>query len=632
MLRAIEPPTLEQVREMAVRAQYGPGTVGGERVPGYLEEDGVPPDSRTETYAALRLQVQNWRWAGVPFYLRTGKRLARKVTEIAITLKPVPHLAFRETGSLGVQPNQLILTVQPDEGVSLSLGAKIPGNLMRIRPVNMEFHYGTAFLSQSPEAYERLILDAMRGDASLFTRDDEVEAQWSIYDPILEAWHDGAEPLPQYPAGTDGPGGGQRAARARAPLEAALSDDIWSQENCTPTDIEAALRGLLSQRATESGGVYAPARVLNLIVIVDREWRGEIANRLEQVGRYSASRTIMCVVEQGRDHITAWARMTAPDARPPPGEIAPVREQIEIDVGPQHLPVLDTVVDPVVVPELLTVLWSPHGHDDAVDALLRRIVDVILVDSVVDPDPEEALHRVEELSEKAYIVDLAWLRSTPWRERVAATFDPRGMREALRHISGVTVRYRPDSEASAFLYVGWLASRLGWRVGKLGGQRRRPARTRPRAPAGGRAAPPAPSRAGRARAGRGDGGDGQRAVDLARPRRRRPDRAPARARRLRAHVEGPGRLARRGRDPRPGRAPGPAARPDLQAGAGRGACNAALMRVIESPIDGELLTAANEEELRAAVRRHYQEHKPDAVPTDEALDVILADAYDAMDS
>ena len=205
VLRAIVPPTLEEVPRMAVRGQYTAGTVGGEHVPGYLEEEGVPPDSHTETYAALRLSVQNWRWAGVPFYLRTGKRLARKVTEIAITLKPVPHLAFRETGSLGVQPNQLILTVQPDEGVSLSLGAKIPGNLMRIRPVNMEFHYGTAFLSQSPEAYERLILDAMRGDASLFTRDDEVEAQWSIYDPILEQWHDSSNPPATYPAGTDGP-------------------------------------------------------------------------------------------------------------------------------------------------------------------------------------------------------------------------------------------------------------------------------------------------------------------------------------------------------------------------------------------------------------------------------------------
>jgi glucose-6-phosphate dehydrogenase assembly protein OpcA len=245
-------------------------------------------------------------------------------------------------------------------------------------------------------------------------------------------------------------------------VEAALSDDIWSQDACTPADIESALRGLLNQRAVESGGVYAPARVLNLIVIVDREWRGEIANRLERVGRYSASRTIMCVVEQGRDHISAWARMTAPDAEPPPGEVLPVTEQIEVDIGPQHLPVLDTVVDPIIVPELLTVLWSPHGHDDAVDALLKRLVDVILIDSVSDPDPEDALKRVEELSKRAYVVDLAWLRSTPWRERVAATFDTAEMRALLPAISEVTVRYRPDSEASAFLFVGWLSSRLGW--------------------------------------------------------------------------------------------------------------------------------------------------------------------------
>jgi len=149
--------------------------------------------------------VDNWRWAGVPIYLRTGKRLARKVTEIAVTLKPVPHLAFQAVGSVGVQPNQLILTVQPNEGVSLSLGAKIPGTRMRIRPVNMEFLYGTSFLSQSPEAYERLIMDAMRGDATLFTRNDEVEAQWRIIDPILEAWEHGDTPLAQYAAGSQGP-------------------------------------------------------------------------------------------------------------------------------------------------------------------------------------------------------------------------------------------------------------------------------------------------------------------------------------------------------------------------------------------------------------------------------------------
>jgi len=206
VLDAIVPPAVEEVAAMAVRAQYGAGVVGGVPVPGYRQEDGVAPDSRTETYAALRLHVSNWRWAGVPFYLRTGKRLARKLTEIAVTLKPVPHLAFRGLGSVGVQSNQIILAVQPDEGVSVSLGAKIPGPQMRIRPVNMEFRYGTSFLSESPEAYERLILDAMRGDATLFTRDDEIEAQWGITDPILTAWHEDASwPIPQYPAGSAGP-------------------------------------------------------------------------------------------------------------------------------------------------------------------------------------------------------------------------------------------------------------------------------------------------------------------------------------------------------------------------------------------------------------------------------------------
>jgi glucose-6-phosphate 1-dehydrogenase len=205
VLHAIRTPRADGLAQMSVRAQYGPGVSGGEPVVGYLQEDGVPSDSHTETYAALRLEVDNWRWAGVPFYLRTGKRLARKVTEIAVTLRPVPHLAFEQDGSLGVRPNQLVMTIQPNEGVSLSLGAKIPGTRMRIRPVNMEFLYGTAFLSQSPEAYERLILDAMRGEATLFTRNDEVEAQWRICDPIVSAWSEDGSALPQYAAGTQGP-------------------------------------------------------------------------------------------------------------------------------------------------------------------------------------------------------------------------------------------------------------------------------------------------------------------------------------------------------------------------------------------------------------------------------------------
>ena len=201
VLHAVEPPPPEAV----VRAQYTAGMAEGKEAVGYLEEQDVPPDSQTETYVTLRLEVDNWRWAGVPIYLRTGKRLARKVTEIAVTLKPVPHLAFQADGSVGVQPNQIILAMQPNEGVSISLGAKIPGSRMRIRPVNMEFLYGTSFLSQSPEAYERLILDTMRGDATLFTRNDEVESQWRIIDPILESWEKGDEPLATYPAGTPGP-------------------------------------------------------------------------------------------------------------------------------------------------------------------------------------------------------------------------------------------------------------------------------------------------------------------------------------------------------------------------------------------------------------------------------------------
>jgi len=205
VLTAIGAPSPERVDDVAVRAQYGPGFIASEPVPGYLDEPGVRPGSTTETYAALRLDIRSWRWAGVPFYLRTGKRLARRLTEIAVTLKPVPYLPFADQGSLGVTPNQLVLTLQPDEGVSVTLVGKIPGPRMVLRPVKMEFLYGATFLSQSPEAYERLLFDAMRGDATLFTRADEVEGQWRICDPIVRAWEATPGPLPQYPAGSEGP-------------------------------------------------------------------------------------------------------------------------------------------------------------------------------------------------------------------------------------------------------------------------------------------------------------------------------------------------------------------------------------------------------------------------------------------
>jgi glucose-6-phosphate 1-dehydrogenase len=210
VLHAIPEPSPEDIPGMAVRGQYAHGVVGGVEVPGYTEEDGVPEHSRTETYAALRLEVGTWRWAGVPFYLRTGKRLARKVTEIAVALRPVPHLGFDLEGSLGAHPNLLVMTLQPGEGISLELAARIPGARMRLTPVHMEYLYGTSFATQSVDAYERLILDALRGDATLFTRSDEVEAQWRIIDPALEAWASSPEPPPRYRAGSSGPAEAQR--------------------------------------------------------------------------------------------------------------------------------------------------------------------------------------------------------------------------------------------------------------------------------------------------------------------------------------------------------------------------------------------------------------------------------------
>ena len=227
-------------------------------MPGYLEEEGVP-DGLAPPRPTRRCAWRSTTGAGpgVPFYLRTGKRLARKVTEIAVTLKPVPHLAFSQDGSLGVQPNQLVLTLQPNEGVSLRLGAKIPGTRMIIRPVNMEFLYGTAFLSQSPEAYERLITDAMRGDATLFTRNDEVEAQWRICDPIVGAWAQRAGAAAAVRGGLAGARGGRAGCCARA-TAGARSDEhrqrraSGATQGTTPDAIEAALRGLLVERHAEN--------------------------------------------------------------------------------------------------------------------------------------------------------------------------------------------------------------------------------------------------------------------------------------------------------------------------------------------------------------------------------------------
>jgi glucose-6-phosphate dehydrogenase assembly protein OpcA len=240
-----------------------------------------------------------------------------------------------------------------------------------------------------------------------------------------------------------------------------VSEDVWSAQDTDPDAIEAALRELLRERHAANQGL-APARVLNLVVVVDRSWKGEISNRLERVGRYHASRTILCAVEEGRDTLDAFAVMSY-DER---GGMGVMREQVEIDMGPEHLTALMTIVDPIVIAEIPTVLWSPHGHDEAVEAL-RGLVDVMLLDSDDTPDPVAALAKAEEELGLAYVVDLAWLRTTPWRERLAASFDPPGRRAMLASLDGFVVRHQESSTASALLLAGWISSRLHWDIRPL---------------------------------------------------------------------------------------------------------------------------------------------------------------------
>jgi glucose-6-phosphate 1-dehydrogenase len=194
------PPDMEHY---AIRGQYEQGWLGGARVPGYLEEKGVPRTSTTESYVAVRLGIETRRWAGVPFYLRAGKRLPRRVTEIAVIFKRAPHLPFDATDTEKLGHNQLVIRVQPDEGITLRFGSKVPGSAMEVRDVSMDFLYGEAFTESSPEAYERLLLDVLLGDATLFPRSEEIELQWGVIDPLEEFWT-GEKPF-KYRAGEWGP-------------------------------------------------------------------------------------------------------------------------------------------------------------------------------------------------------------------------------------------------------------------------------------------------------------------------------------------------------------------------------------------------------------------------------------------
>jgi glucose-6-phosphate dehydrogenase assembly protein OpcA len=242
------------------------------------------------------------------------------------------------------------------------------------------------------------------------------------------------------------------------------SDAVWSEQGTTPDAIEAALRRLLGERHAENEG-FVPARVLNMIIFVDHEWSGEIANRLRGVGRYHASRTLVLSFEPKRTRMDAQVSIVS-EGDPGLGQLALLRETVVVEIGERHLDDLLTIADPLVVSDLPTLLWSPHGHNQVVSELLA-LSQAVLVDSVDEPDAHQGIDRACELSGQAYVVDLAWLRSTPWRERIAAAFDPPRLRGELRAIESLTIRHHPDSTVAAMLLIGWLASRLQWQTSPL---------------------------------------------------------------------------------------------------------------------------------------------------------------------
>jgi glucose-6-phosphate dehydrogenase assembly protein OpcA len=243
----------------------------------------------------------------------------------------------------------------------------------------------------------------------------------------------------------------------------ATAEAVWSAQDTDPGAIEEALRALLAERHAENKG-SAPSRALNMVAFVEHAYAGEIANRMRGVGRYHASRLIVLSFDPRRERIDARAMIASEERED--GEVSPLRETVVVEIGPRHLDDLLTITDPLVVSDMPTLLWSPHGHPEAVDQLLQ-LAQAVLIDSVDEPDFKDALDRAHELAGRAYVVDLAWLRSTPWRERIAAAFDPEAMRLELARIASIDVGHHPESTVSAMLLVGWLAARLRWKLDPL---------------------------------------------------------------------------------------------------------------------------------------------------------------------
>ncbi len=574
VLRAIEPPAPDDVPRVAVRAQYGPGTVGGEPVPGYLEEEGVPPDSTTETYAALRLEVRQLalgRGAVLPAHRQAARPQAHRDRRDA-QARAAPGVRGRGIERRTPEPARARHPARRGRrAVARREGARHPHAAPRGAhgfPVRNHVRCRSPRRRTSGSSWTSCA--ATRRCSPVATR-SRLSGASAIRSCGCGIAHPGRFPAirPGRKAPPRPPRSCVRATRG-AGSEAAVPepcDMVWSSDSTTPAQVAAVLRAMLIERHGVHAGCV-PARTLNLVCVVDRPSRAVLLERLRSLGPGHASRTIVCSVVAGRADIGAVARIGS-DMHPRPGEFAVLRETVVLDVGERHLPHLESIVDPLVVADVPTVVWSPRELDEAVRALVGAAAGRAAgLHRRPSPGAGACAARGGWL-EHARVVDLAWLRTAPWRERLAADLRARHRRgRTWTGIRVVAVRHHAGSAVAALLLVGWLAAQLGWRLRPLQtrGRRRegvavaRPGRCAHRARAGG-----GPARAG---ARRDDARDGIRPRARARPRARRPARAPAPRNGRDPVVDTDRRVSRRGRDPRRRAARGPAPRRRLRQGLG----------------------------------------------------------------
>ena len=433
---------------MASTPRAGPAASS---VGGFLEEQDIPSNSHTETFAAIKLEIDTRRWAGVPFYLRTGKRLGRRVTEVAVVFKRAPHLPFNETATEELGQNALVIRVQPDEGVTLRFGSKVPGTAMEIRDVNMDFAYGGAFVESSPEAYERLILDVLLGDPPLFPQHEEVELSWQILDPILEHWA-AAGKARTVRVGHLGSAVRRRDAGARRPRCGVAREEHGMSIELTSTNASTIASALLQER--RKAGSPAMGMVLTLVVVTDEGSHYDAIKAAKAVSREHPSRILGVIRRSARGAANLDAEVRIGDGGS--GETVLLRMSGPLAKHPE------SVVLPLLLPDSPVVVWWPSkAPDDPATDPLGRLAKRRITDTAAIERGRAAAMLTQATNYSPGNTDLSWTRLTPWRALLAAALD----QYPTKVKSGVVAAERVNP--SADLLAAWLSDRLKVKVERI---------------------------------------------------------------------------------------------------------------------------------------------------------------------